>query len=51
MRGAGLIKLVSRRAFTRYNNAILGKARKRTAKQKRKDRMNLATEIVKAICG
>lgn len=51
MRGEGLIRLIGCRIFTRYNNAINGKAVKRTAKQKHHDRLNVATEIIKSICG
>lgn len=51
MRGMSLIRLISLRTFTRLNNAIEGKDTKRTKKQKQTDRLNLATEIIKAICG
>lgn len=51
MRGESLIRLIGRRTFTRYNNAISGKPTKRTAKQKHDDRLNMATEIIKAMCG
>lgn len=51
MKGMSLIRLISLRFFTRLNNTIEGKTTKRTKKQRHNDRLNLATEIIKTICG